>query len=101
MKRRTREKDCTCPGCGYTRREFRDNRLLGCPRCYAVFADALLGEVGGEAGRIIHRGKFPPGYRRAEERVGEMRRLEGGMRSAVRDEKVEDVRDLARRMDVL
>lgn len=49
----------TCPACGTDLRTFRKTGLLGCPRCYDAFADALEPTLRRIHGKSVHTGKRP------------------------------------------
>jgi len=48
-----------CPQCGYTYGEFARTGLLGCPGCYAAFADRLEAPIRRLHGASSHEGKVP------------------------------------------
>ena len=48
-----------CPSCGYTYREFRRWKLLGCPDCYSSLGPLLEPYLSRVHRTLLHRGKSP------------------------------------------
>ena len=91
------EESVKCPACGFTSDDLRKVGRLGCPNCYAVFAD-LLQDVFNDCQKgFIHIGKTPL-------RLLEARRhlLEEELQQAVADERFEEaaaLKEKLRRLD--
>jgi len=91
--------DLSCPDCGLTFAEFRNNGLLGCSKDYDVFARALIPLIErAHEGQSHHVGKSPRrhGDQRPEE--GELIRLRRELTRAVDSE---DYEAAARIRDVI
>ncbi len=90
-----------CPRCGWTFREFRESGLLGCPTCYASFAEPLREILRRVHGSEEHLGKTYTGAHAlpAEEDPALLRSaLEEAVRSEAFEEAAE-LRDRLRRLD--
>jgi len=87
----------TCPDCGTTYAEFRNQGRLGCPHDYEVFSDALKEVLEKVHGAAEHTGKLP---RRAGADLAGQRQLmqlRRQLQAAVEGEKYEEaarLRDL-------
>ncbi len=92
----------TCPKCGITFQEFRQQGRLGCPHDYDFFRadlEPLLVNIHGEK---QHVGKHPRSERREAHVQAELTRLRRAMRDAVRREDYEEaskLRDQIRELD--
>ena len=90
-----------CPHCGTTLAKARKSRLMGCPLCYAAFAEqvrAYLDPVtAGEAFAGWTPKRMPEGLRRDMERM----RLEGELRDALGREEYERAAELRDRIAAL
>lgn len=83
-----------CPLCRTTWKSFRKNRRLGCPECYKTFEEDLKTWLVKKDLRPLYTG---PGPRPQQE----LRRLEGELARALREERYEDaasLRDQLRRL---
>lgn len=49
----------SCPVCGATAAEISELGLVGCSRCYTVFADILRPSLERIHGKTVYRGKVP------------------------------------------
>ncbi len=88
-----------CPDCGLTFVEFRSQGLLGCPRDYDVFGDALANVIArAQNGQTHHTGKAPGQTPVVDPRQQERLRLQRELRDAVESE---DYRLAARLRDQL
>jgi protein arginine kinase activator len=94
-----REANITCPDCGITYAEFRNQGRLGCPHDYEVFAEPLKEVLEKVHGATVHVGKLP---RRAGSDTfaqRELLQLRRQLQEAVESEKYEEaarLRDLIR-----
>jgi len=94
-----KEAKLTCPDCGITYAEFRNQGRLGCPHDYEVFAEPLRGVLEKVHGATEHVGKLPhrtPSDTRAQRRLMQLRRQ---LQEAVESEQYEEaarLRDLLR-----
>jgi protein arginine kinase activator len=91
----------SCPVCGITFYEFRNQGRLGCPHDYVCFADELEPLIVNIHGETEHRGKRPK--RTTEGTAGQMEliRLRREMKDAVDQEEYElasKLRDQIRRI---
>ena len=84
------QQDMVCDNCGQTFAQFRDNSLLGCPRCYAAFEE-LLGQLLERAheGGTHHLGKVPSRSGTGERRQEQLLRLRRRLSDAVTAEDYE------------
>ena len=53
------EKDVVCKNCGMSYKEFKDNGLLGCSKCYSEFKEFLNPMIKRLQGSTEHIGKMP------------------------------------------
>lgn len=79
-----------CPNCEITFKEFRSQGRLGCPQCYASFADELVPLLENIHGETQHTGKFPKRAPEASRRQHVLIRLRNQLRTAVESESYED-----------
>ncbi|GHV26833.1 excinuclease Uvr [Clostridia bacterium] len=87
----TQEKTSTirCESCGQTLEVFQKSGLLGCPKCYEVFADKLAPLLERIHGRAKHIGRVPP-YAKEQNLVkARLEELKRNMDMAVADEDFE------------
>ena len=92
-----KEANLTCPDCGITYAEFRNQGRLGCPHDYEVFAEPLAEVLERVHGAAEHRGKWPNqvGADLANQR--QMMQLRRQLQEAVEGEQYEEaarLRDL-------
>lgn len=79
-----------CPDCGMTFVEFRSQGLLGCPKDYDVFGEALGGMIErAHDGHTHHTGKAPGQPVTVDPKRTERQRLQGELRDAVEAENYE------------
>ncbi len=91
-----------CPGCGLTYSDFRETGRLGCPRCYATFAEELEPLLRRLHGSLRHAGKRPTREGKSYERAAQLRRLNEELERAVGAEDYEraaELRDRIREME--
>ena len=70
-----------CPGCGHTWEQIKDEKRVGCPRCYRTFAELIRTE--------FLTGKDSRAY------------LERELKAAVRHQQFEKAAQIRRRLDAL
>jgi protein arginine kinase activator len=79
-----------CPTCGFTLAQFRKEGVLGCPRDYEVFEDAMLPLIQkAHDGRTTHSGKIPQTTPVDERKQIELLNLRQQLEDAVRSEDYE------------
>ncbi len=87
-------RDRSCPRCHLRRADFKKSGRLGCPDCYAAFADELEPLLRAMHRGDQHRGKVPA---REQERVRTTRAvdsLQAQLEEAVRAERYEEAAQL-------
>ena len=84
------EQKLACPICGFTLSQFRKEAVLGCPRDYEVFEDALHPLIEkAHDGKTTHCGKVPQRTPGDERKQMELLNLRQQLDSAVRSEDYE------------
>ncbi len=80
----------SCPECGLTFAQFRENSLLGCPDCYKAF-ESMLGPLLERAhnGGTHHVGKVPRRAGAGEARQSQLRQMRKRLDAAVAGEDYE------------
>ena len=94
--------DTSCPDCGMTYLDFRNEGRLGCPNDYEVFREALDPLLERVHGSLEHTGKFPTKVGESERRQRDMMDLRRRLRDAVEREKYEEaakLRDLIKQKE--
>ena len=87
----------TCPGCGRTWEQIKEEKRVGCPRCYRTFAESIRETfLAGAYGRT-HAGAMPPGVTGKDSRAY----LERALKAAVKRQQFEKAAELRRRLDAL
>lgn len=82
--------DSECDHCGLTFGEFRENSLLGCPRCYQCFEEELTPLVErAQEGATHHIGKVPRRAGADEVRQQQLLQLRKRLNDAVESEDYE------------
>jgi len=92
----------TCPVCGITFYEFRNQGRLGCPHDYVCFENQLEPLILNIHGENEHTGKTPKRTPKGSERRTQLIRLRREMKEAVTDEDYERasrLRDQIRRIE--
>jgi protein arginine kinase activator len=79
----------SCPVCGITFYEFRNQGRLGCPYDYVCFSAELEPLIVNIHGETEHVGKKPPRYAAGTENRTQLIRLRREMKAAINDEKYE------------
>lgn len=88
-KKKAESEQASCPACGTTGADFRENGRLGCSDCYKVFAASLEPVLTRVHGSIEHRGKLPQPAARKLDLKNELRRLQEDLQEAVVSENYE------------
>jgi protein arginine kinase activator len=78
-----------CPRCGFTQADFRKSSRLGCPECYATFAEGLAGLLKTMHKGTRHIGKAPEALRSTRENADRLKSLQARLAKAVKDENYE------------
>jgi protein arginine kinase activator len=92
-----------CPRCGFTQADFKKSGRLGCPECYATFAEGLAGLLKTMHKGTRHIGKAPEALRATRENADRMKTLQLKLAKAIRDENYEQaaqVRDEIKQLTV-
>lgn len=93
----------TCPVCGITFYEFRNQGRLGCPHDYVCFEQQLQPLLVNIHGETDHTGKTPRRSPKGSQKRTQLIRLRREMEQAVADEKYErasELRDQIQRIEV-
>ena len=87
----------TCPGCGHTWERIKEERRVGCPRCYRTFAELIREEfLSGAYGRT-HVGEMPRGVTGRDSRAY----LERELKAAVKRQQFEKAAEIRRKLDAI
>src|SRR5262245_1153887 len=92
----------SCPVCGITFYEFRNQGRLGCPHDYVYFEKELTPLIANIHGESRHIGKRPRGHEGGTDEHTELIRLKREMKQAVEKEdyeKASTVRDQIRQLE--
>jgi protein arginine kinase activator len=92
----------SCPVCGITFYEFRNQGRLGCPHDYVCFQKELAPLILNIHGEAEHVGKHPKRFSVDTDRQTELIRLRREMKQAIREENYErasSLRDEIRRIE--
>jgi protein arginine kinase activator len=84
----------SCPSCGITFKEFRNQGRLGCPQCYQSFENELLPLLENIHGDTQHTGKWPKRAPEASRKQYELIKLRNRLRTAVEAESYEEAAQL-------
>jgi protein arginine kinase activator len=80
----------SCPSCGFSQGDFKKAGRLGCPDCYAAFAEGLAGLLKTMHRGVRHVGKTP-GTQRPPPEVGDrLDRLQKELAQAIAVENYEE-----------
>ena len=79
----------SCPVCGITFYEFRNQGRLGCPHDYVCFQAELEPLVVNIHGETEHTGKKPPRYTEGTQERTQLIRLRREMKDAIKEEEYE------------
>ena len=86
-----------CPGCGHTWEQIKDEKRVGCPRCYRTFAELIRTEFLTAAYGRTHVGDMPKGVVGKDSRAY----LERELKAAVRHQQFEKAAQIRRKLDAL
>jgi len=92
----------SCPVCGITFYEFRNQGRLGCPHDYVYFEKELTPLIANIHGESRHVGKRPRGHEGGSDEQSDLIRLRREMKEAVEKEdyeKASNVRDQIRKLE--
>jgi len=78
-----------CPRCGFTQADFKKSGRLGCPECYATFAEGLAGLLKTMHKGTRHTGKAPEALRATRENADWLKKLQAKLAKAIKDENYE------------
>lgn len=84
------QSDLSCPNCGITFQEFRNQGRLGCPHDYVAFQHELMPLLENIHGETEHVGKFPQRSPQESKLQYELIRLRNSLKAAVEEEQYED-----------
>ncbi len=87
-----------CPSCDYSLTQWRENNLLGCPRCYQAFSAAIVPHLTRFHGHATHFGKFPQHHLEGSNQLASIKRVRVALEKAVARE---DFEEAARQRDLL
>ena len=83
-----------CPRCGFTQADFKKSGRLGCPECYATFAEGLAGLLKSMHKGTRHIGKAPEALRATRENADRLKSLQAKLAKAIKDENYEQAATL-------
>ncbi|TAK96567.1 MAG: excinuclease ABC subunit B [Verrucomicrobia bacterium] len=78
-----------CPKCGFSHADFKKAGRLGCPECYATFADGLESLLKTMHKGTRHAGKVPEALRSQRDFADRMKTLQKKLEKAIEDENFE------------
>ncbi|PHR96167.1 MAG: DNA helicase UvrBC [Blastopirellula sp.] len=84
----------TCPICGITFYEFRNQGRLGCPHDYECFAEELEPLIVNIHGEIEHKGKQPIHHKQSTQTQTRLIQLRNEMNDAIAREAYEEASEL-------
>lgn len=87
-----------CPSCDYTVLQWQKSHLLGCPRCYQAFSEAIVPHLKRFHGHATHFGKFPRHHLEGSNQLTSIKRVRVALEKAVARE---DFEEAARQRDML
>lgn len=82
--------ESSCPDCGMTYVDFRNEGRLGCPNDYSVFAEALEPLLEKVHGKVEHTGKLPSRAGESQRKQRDLMMLRRKLRMAVDREDYEE-----------
>ncbi len=89
----------SCPDCGITLTEIRRTSLLGCPRCYDTFGEAIEVIIrAAQSGASQHVGRNPGGHPSPERLKHESKKLAEALNHAVLTEQYERAAELKKQL---
>ena len=87
----------SCPGCGHTWEQIKEERRVGCPRCYRTFAELIREEFLTSAYGRTHVGEMPRGVTGGDSRAY----LERELKAAVKHQLFEKAAEIRRKLDAI
>ncbi len=87
----------SCPGCGRTWEQIKEEKRVGCPRCYRAFAELIRTEFLTSSYGRTHVGEMPKNVVGKDSRAY----LERELKKAVRLQKFEKAAEIRRKLDAL
>ena len=86
-----------CPGCGRTWEQIKEEKRVGCPRCYRAFAELIRTEFLSSSYGRMHVGEMPKSVVGKDSRAY----LERELKKAVRLQQFEKAAEIRRKLDAL
>jgi len=83
-----------CPECGTDFKRFNSTGLLGCDKCYDVFAEAVENMMQRTQGATVHNGKISGPDSEEIKKQNEISKLKSELQKAILEEKYEDAAKL-------
>lgn len=90
-----------CGVCGTTLTDLKESGMVGCSKCYQVFAEYLQASLEGEAEPVEHLGKMPHRGPEGDVLRHEMMRLQRMLRELVECERFEEAAGVRDRLTEL
>lgn len=75
-KKRKKQEIKKCPFCGYTIKEFKEYRFLGCNFCYEYFYNEVINYLNKIRINNIYKGKYPKEFKK-EKKIKKFFELKG------------------------
>ena len=100
-KNLVRESGVKCEACGMDYGKFNSTGLLGCDKCYDVFADAVENMLQRTQGATSHNGKISGPDSEEIKKENEISDLKSQLQKAILEEKYEDAAKLRDRIKEL
>lgn len=91
----------SCPQCHLRRVDFKKTGRLGCPSCYATFADELAPVIRAMHRHEQHKGKIPERQRNTVEQSEAVAALKNDLEAAINEERFEDAARLRDELNAL
>ena len=85
-----KEKQITCPECGFTTADFRRIGRLGCAICYHSFSPLIRPVLDDMHVGAVHKGKVPEIALSRQMASAELKSLEDSLRDAINEEAYEE-----------
>lgn len=90
-----------CAVCGTTLSDLKESGLVGCARCYQIFAEYLESALAGESEPVEHPGKIPQRGPETDNLRHEIMRLQRMLRELVACERFEEAAGVRDRLTEL
>ncbi len=90
MEQATGGSELRCPACGFTQADFKKAGRLGCPECYATFAEGLESLLKTMHKGTRHVGKVPESLRQSRDLSDRLRSLQRRLSKAIEEEDFEE-----------